>query len=119
MRIGEANAGPSKEHLDLLRHLWRYISGTKALGIRCGGKMSPGDMQLRGYGDASLASDLMTRASVGGHVVMLGGCPVLWKAKKQTLVTLSSTEAEFVNLTPSALSLLWVAKILEEAGYPQ
>jgi hypothetical protein len=61
----------------------------------------------------------MRHASVGGHVVILGGCPVMYKAEKQTLVTLSSTEAEFVNLAPSALSLLWVAKILEEAGYPQ
>lgn len=54
----------------------------------------------------AFASDLITRASVGDHVVMINDCPVVWKAKKQVLVTLSSTEAEFINLTPTALSLL-------------
>lgn len=118
MRLSEANAGPSNEHLQLLHHLWRYISGTKALGLRCGGKMNPtSDLHLRAYGDASFASDLITRASVGGHVVMINDCPVVWKSKKQVLVTLSSTEAEFINLTPTALSLLWVANIMKDAGH--
>ena len=55
---------------------------------------------------AATTADILTRASTGGHVVMIGNCPVVWKAKKQVLVTLSSTEAEFINLTPTALSLL-------------
>ncbi|EAQ82905.1 hypothetical protein CHGG_11081 [Chaetomium globosum CBS 148.51] len=119
MRLGEANSGPSSAHLQLLQHLWRYISGTRDLGIRCGGGITPSNLQLRAYGDASFATDLLTRVSVGGHVVMIGNCPVVWKAKKQTLVTLSSTEAEFINLTPTALSLLWVANVLKDAGYQQ
>ncbi len=119
MRLGEANVGPSSEHLQLLHHLWRYITGTKMLAIRCGGKIDPRDLHLRAFGDASFASDLMTRASVGGHVVLINNCPVVWKARKQVLVTLSSTEAEFINLTPTAMSLLWVATVLKDMGYHQ
>ncbi|KAL2016242.1 hypothetical protein VTK56DRAFT_4018 [Thermocarpiscus australiensis] len=119
MRIGEVNAGPSQAHLDLLQHLWRYVVGTKSLGLRCGGKHNINNLQLRAFGDASFATDLLTRTSVGGHVVMIGGCPVVWKSKKQALVTLSTTEAEFIKLTPTALSLLWVANVLKEAGYEQ
>ncbi len=81
--------------------------------------MNPTNLHLRAYGDASFATDLITRASVGGHIVMINDCPITWKAKKQRLVTLSSTEAEFINLTPTALSLLWVATKLKDAGYEQ
>jgi len=35
------------------------------------------------------------------------------------MVVLSSTEAEFINLTPSGVALLWLARLLQEAGYPQ
>ena len=35
------------------------------------------------------------------------------------MVTLSSTESKFINLTPTGLSLLWVAKMLEDVGYKQ
>ena len=76
MRLGEANHRPSKEHLELLSYLWRYISGTCSLGLRCGGKMNPANLYLRAYGDASFAIDLITRASVGGYVVMINDCPV-------------------------------------------
>ena len=62
----------------------------------------------------------MTRTSVGGHIVMIAGCPIIWKAKKQTLVTLSSTESEFINLTPAGLSLLWAANVpTQRGGNPQ
>ncbi len=44
---------------------------------------------------------------------------MLWKRKKQTCVALSTTEAEFSNLTPAGLSAKWVARILEECGAPQ
>ena len=71
------------------------------------------------FADTSLADRLPSRHSTGGHIVFVAGAPVLWKTKKQTFVALSTTEAEFTNLTPAALSAKWVAKILEDCGAPQ
>jgi len=118
-RLSEANQGPSEQHLQLLKHLFRYLIGLYNLSLRYGRKFPISNLQLRAYGDASFADRIDTRFSTAGHIVFLAGSPILWKSKKQTLVTLSSTEAEFVNLTPTASSLLWVHQILKDAGYPQ
>ncbi len=120
-RLSEAQSNPSREHCDVLKHLWRYIAGTTRLGLTVGGQeyTKVEDLSLHAYGDASFGDDLLTRASTGGHVVFLAGCPIIWKSKKQTIVTISTTEAEFINLTPTAQSLLWVAQICEDAGVRQ
>lgn len=119
-RLAEANAGPSQAHLDLMRHLYRYLQGTTTHGIELGGDgVTVDDLRMTTFADASLADRLPSRHSTGGHMVFVAGAPVLWKTKKQTFVALSTTEAEFTNLTPAALSAKWVAKILEECGAPQ
>ena len=119
-RLAEANAGPSQAHLELLKHVLRYLNGTTAQGIEFGGDdMDIKDMKLIAFTDASLADRLPSRHSTGGHAVFVAGAPVLWKSKKQTFVALSSTEAEFANLTPTALSTMWVSQILKDCGAPQ
>lgn len=119
MRLCEANAGPSEDHWKLNQHLWRYLGANLNRGLKCGGRFPIDNLKLCAYGDASFANDLLTRASVGGHVVMLASTPVAWRSKKQTLVTLSTSEAEFVNLTPTAKALYWARNVLEEAGFNQ
>ena len=59
------------------------------------------------------------RHSTGAHIVFAAGAPVLWKTKRQTIVALSSTEAEFINLTPTGMALNWVSNMLTEAGFEQ
>lgn len=120
-RLSEANKGPSEKHLELLKHFWRYVAGTRKLGLKIGGMefANTDNLQLQAYGDAAFADDLLTRASTGGHVVFLAGSPVHWKSQKQTIVTISTTEAEFINLSPTARSLLWVADLCRDAGKPQ
>lgn len=76
-------------------------------------------MMLKTFADTSFADDLVRRWSTGAHVVFVTGGPVLWKTKKQTFVALSTTEAEFANLTPAALATQWVAKILQDCGATQ
>jgi hypothetical protein len=118
-RLCEANFGPSEAHLHLVKHLYRYLTGTASLGILLGGKLPLDRLNLLGFADASFADDLMTRFSTAGHVVFIAGGPILWKSKKQTFVAASTTEAEFANLTPAAQSILWVLRILSEFGAAQ
>jgi hypothetical protein len=103
----------------VLSNLWRYVAGTIQLGLRCGGKISLPNLDLKVYADASFADNLLTRTSTGGHIVFLGDCPITWKSKRQELVTLSTTEAEFINLTPAALSLIFIRNLCKDLGYEQ
>lgn len=47
---------------------------------------------------------------------MFGGS-VEWRTKKQPVVALSSTEAEFVSLSEGTANLLWVKGLLEELNF--
>ncbi|KAL2015882.1 hypothetical protein VTK56DRAFT_4657 [Thermocarpiscus australiensis] len=119
-RLCEANNGPSDTHLELMKHLFRYLRGTIDYGLEFGGTdLTIEDLKLMAFADASFADRLPTRHPTGGHVVFVAGGPVLWKTKKQSFVAMSTTEAEFANLTPTAYSAKWVAKILTELGAPQ
>ena len=42
----------------------------------------------------------------------MGRGPVIWKSKKQPFVTLSTAEAEFINLTPAGQALIWIDRLL-------
>ena len=65
------------------------------------------NLDLKAYCDAAFADELVSQYSTAGHIVFVAGGPIYWISKKQTLVTsLSTTEAEFINLTPWLLSYL-------------
>jgi hypothetical protein len=118
-RLCEANAGPSEAHVTLMTHLFRYLIQTTNFALKYGGKLPLNNLGLLGYADAAFADDVKTRHSTGGHVIFLADGPVFWKTKKQSVVALSTTEAEFMNLTPAGLSLKWINNILTEMGYKQ
>jgi hypothetical protein len=85
-----------------MKHLFRYLRGTVDRGVEFGGDLTIDDLKLQAFADASWADQLPSRYSTGAHVAFVAGGPVLWETKKQTFVALSTTEAEFTNLTPSA-----------------
>ncbi|KJZ68226.1 hypothetical protein HIM_12383 [Hirsutella minnesotensis 3608] len=105
-RLCEANAGPSDQHKQLLKHLFRYLVGTTNLSLCLGGKCSISNLPLLAFADAAFADRIPTRHSTAGYTILLAGCPILWKSSRQTIVALSTTEAEFMNLTPAGQALL-------------
>ena len=72
-----------------------------------------------GFTDSDYAGDLDDRKSTSGYVFMLGSGAVSWSSKKQPIVTLSTTEAEFVAATACACQAIWLRKILEELHFKQ
>jgi hypothetical protein len=54
----------------------------------------------------------MHRHSISGFAYFIGIGAVSWSSKKQPIITLSSTEAEYVALTHSAKDIIWIHKLL-------
>ncbi|XP_019241811.1 PREDICTED: uncharacterized protein LOC109221824 [Nicotiana attenuata] len=82
---------PRKPHLDAGLHTVCYIRGLPGLGLHFSSHSS---FSMAAFCDSDWASCPDSRRSVSGFFVTLGSCPIYWKSKKQTTVSLSSAEAE-------------------------
>jgi Reverse transcriptase (RNA-dependent DNA polymerase)/gag-polypeptide of LTR copia-type/GAG-pre-integrase domain len=100
---------PTTTHLIAVKRVIRYLKGTKHLRLTLGGH----EINLSGYSDADWASQLH-RHSISGFAMFIGSGAVSWSSKKQPIVTLSSTESEYVALTHSSKDIIWIRKLLFE-----
>ena len=55
-------------------------------------------IMLEGYNDANRISDSDETKSTSGDVFTLGGGAVTWRSARQTIITRSTMESEFVAL---------------------
>ncbi|KAF0702583.1 hypothetical protein AaE_015838 [Aphanomyces astaci] len=107
------NPGPT--HWSAVQRALRYLKGTRTYGIRLGGIASIDDFPfLSAYVDANYAMCVDTRRCISGFFTLFFGSPVSWLAKKQPLVTLSTTEAEFVALALCIQELLYLRQLASE-----
>nr|GEV17031.1 putative reverse transcriptase, RNA-dependent DNA polymerase, Gag-polypeptide of LTR copia-type [Tanacetum cinerariifolium] len=54
------------------------------------------------------------RRSHTGHFLLLGGTPISWKSKKQSVVSRSSAEAVYRAMASTVSEVLWVRWLLSE-----
>ena len=85
---------PNEQHMVAEKRILTYIQGTRDFGIQY---KYGGEQTLVGYVDSDYAGDVDDCKSTSGYDFMLGGGAVSWVSKKQPIVTLSTTEAEFVS----------------------
>ena len=57
--------------------------------------------------------------SICGYVFTLNGGAVSWSSKTQSVVALSSTEAEYIGITHAAKEAIWVRHLLSELYSPK
>ena len=100
---------PRTTHLQAVARVFRYLSGTKELKLVLGG-VNP---TVAGYSDSDWASQ-NHRHSISGFTFFIGTGAVTWSSKKQPIITLSSTEAEYVALTHSSKEIIWIHKLLTD-----
>ena len=116
-------AAPGHAHLVAAKHLLRYLKGTYDLGIVYSrpGRGGPVDNAntLWGYVDSDWAGCPDSRRSTSGYVLVLNGAAVAWKSKRQSVVALSSAEAEFVAASAMVQEVIYIRRFLENLGFPQ
>ena len=76
-------------------------------------------LKLQGYVDANFASDIDSRKSTTGFVFTLGDIAISWASNLQKIVTLSTTEAEYVVATEARKEMIWLHGFLDELGKKQ
>ncbi|GJU05277.1 zinc finger, CCHC-type containing protein [Tanacetum coccineum] len=69
---------------------------------------------LKGYTDASWISNTEDNSSTSGSVLLLGGGTISWASKKQTCITGSTMEYEFVALATAGKEAEWLKNLLLE-----
>lgn len=80
---------------------------------------SQGDLTLTSFWDADWLGCSVTRRSKTTYLIMLGGSPISWKMKKQSVVSWSSTEAENQATATTVREVLWLWWLLEDFEAPQ
>ena len=70
------------------------------------------------YSDADHGGNSDNGKSTGGYLVKLGTGAVSWSSKLQTMVALSTTEAEYIAAVEASKEIIWMRQFMGELGYP-
>ena len=106
---------PRDLHLQALRHILRYIQGTKDKGLHL---LKNQNMTMTAYSDADWAGCPSTRRSTSGFCVFLGDNLLSWSAKRQPTVSRSSAEAEYKGVANAVAETCWLRNLLLEMHCP-
>ncbi len=97
-----------------------YLNHTKTLGVIF--RVDP-KAGFECYADADFAGafqhefsqhDPACAKSRSGWYIMYAGCPIVWASKLQTLVALSTTEAEYIALSSALHDVIPIMQLIDE-----
>eukprot|EP00253_Pinus_taeda_P027821 PITA_27821 len=111
---------PRKGHWTAVKRVFRYLHGTSDYGLCYQGRLGLDEvLDIRGFVDAYWARDLDQRRSTSGYVFNLFGGAVSWMSKKQSVVALSTTEAEYMGTTHASKEAVWLQRLCSSMGLVQ
>ncbi|KAK8916316.1 hypothetical protein KSP39_PZI023164 [Platanthera zijinensis] len=112
-------AKPGKEHWNAVKRVFRYLRGTSNYSICYEGAETGRVLNVVGHVDSDWGGDLDSRKSTSGYVFTLFGGAVSWMSRRQGVVALSSTEAEYMALTHASKEAIWLGRLCGELSFEQ
>ncbi|XP_068302666.1 uncharacterized mitochondrial protein AtMg00810-like [Pyrus communis] len=106
---------PMDQHLQAVKRILRYLKGSFGHGLWFPQVSS--SLKLKAFSDADWAGCSWDRRSTGGFCIFLSHSLISWSAKKQHIVTCSSTEAEYRSLAHTAAEITWICQLFTDIGF--
>jgi hypothetical protein len=111
---------PEKEHWTAVKRVFRYLCGTASYGLCYEGRLGLDRVvDIHGFVDADWAGDLDRRRSTSGYVFNLFGGAISWMSKRQAIVSLSTTESEYMAATHASKEAIWLQRLCSGIGLVQ
>ena len=107
--LSKFSSNPGLAHWEAVKRVYRYLTGTRELWLTFGGI----EKELVGYADAdgSMNED---RHALLGYVFLVDGGAVSWSMKRQEIVSLLTTESEYVAATHAMKEALWLRSLISQ-----
>uniref|UniRef100_A0A2N9I6E8 CCHC-type domain-containing protein n=1 Tax=Fagus sylvatica TaxID=28930 RepID=A0A2N9I6E8_FAGSY len=100
----EYTSSPSAEHWKAIARVLGYLKKTKDLGFYYFGYPAV----LEGYSDANWVTSVGDNKSTSGWIFTLGGGAISWASKKQSCISHSTMESEFIALASAGKEAEWL-----------
>lgn len=114
MKLQHRTASPTTNDMEAVYAVYKYLKGTTELCITLG---TVSDTSFFAYADAS-HGDWHDSKSTEGAIWFFGGAPIQWYSRKQSIMTPSSTAAEWCALDRPARDAQWFLKISTALNLP-
>lgn len=108
--LSKYTSNPGDNHWKAIVRILRYLRYTRNYGLH----YTREPAVLEGFSDASWISDIKNSKGTSGYVFTLGGGAVSWKSSRQTIITRSTMESEFVALDKTGEEAEWLRNFLED-----
>ena len=103
------NKDPRTRHLTAVKRVLRYLKKTKDRKLT----YTVRNQNLHDFVDADWAKSA-NRKLVGGYAFLPNNAAISWSSKKQSLVALSTKEAEYTAFTGASRETLWLRRLLND-----
>jgi hypothetical protein len=109
-------ANPKESHITIVKCIIRYVNDTINHSIWYSRETN---LVLAGYFDADWAGNAEDINSTSGGCFYVGTNLVAWMSRKQSSVSLSNVEAEYIVARSCCTQLIWMKKLLCDYGFTQ
>ena len=115
-QLARFNSNPGRQHWAAVKHLFRYLKSTMDMKLVYAPDPSSKEL-FTVFTDADHGGNKDNGRSTGAYITRIGTGAVNWSSKLQSIVTLSSTEAEYVAAVEAGKEICWMRNLLTELGY--
>ncbi|KMQ88473.1 gag-pol polyprotein [Lasius niger] len=102
-------------HWQAVKRIIAYLVNTIGYGIEY--RRNESGCELIGFSDADFASDIETRRSTTGYAFLIANGLVSWSSQRQKLVSLSTTESEYIAASSATREAIWLRNLLHDIGH--
>lgn len=112
--VSRYNSNPGLQHMKAVDQIFAYLKGTIDLGIL----YEHQNPEFHAFVDADHGGCKDTGRSTTGYVLMMAGAPIAWKSKRQSTVSVSTCEAEYVAAWKASQELEWMQNLINDLELP-
>ncbi|TYK05766.1 gag/pol protein [Cucumis melo var. makuwa] len=108
--VSRYQSNPGRNHWTAVKNTLKYLRRTKDYMLVYGSK----DLILIGYTESNFQTDKDAKKSTIRSIFTLNGGAVVWRSIKQSCITDSTMEAEYVAACEAVKETVWLKKFLTD-----